>query len=204
MDKKRIGQCVFQSTLPMRGETCSVKCLLLPHCKFQSTLPMRGETSRATSCSLSTPISIHSPHAGRDDNIQSLVKAYKNFNPLSPCGERPDCIGKSGLHHNFNPLSPCGERRGCCKVLDRWKQISIHSPHAGRDIIPPSLWEVIHDFNPLSPCGERRFVSAYCSSLALFQSTLPMRGETDYLVACAMYVKFQSTLPMRGETVKKK
>jgi len=58
-------------------------------------------------------ISIHSPHAGRDDRYNKLCEACGNFNPLSPCGER---------------------------LYDKWRThrmdgISIHSPHAGRDDI---------------------------------------------------------------------
>ena len=100
---------------------------------------------------------------------------------------------------DFNPLSPCGERRGA----QRHRQT------------------VLQNFNPLSPCGERRLtlLTGSCSG-SLFQSTLPMRGETancpetcTYLLsyfnplspcgerqarlACP-HPQFQSTLPMRG------
>ena len=79
------------------------------------------------------------------------------------------------------------------------------------------------DFNPLSPCGERRHRRDCRRWLHRFQSTLPMRGETDrlsvVLVETAYFnplspcgerqqaemrsstrCSFQSTLPMRGET----
>ena len=36
--------------------------------EFQSTLPMRGETEKLGEQDLSSYISIHSPHAGRDVN----------------------------------------------------------------------------------------------------------------------------------------
>ena len=35
----------------------------------------------------------------------------------------------------------------------------------------------------------------------LFQSTLPMRGETGHSGAGKVGGEFQSTLPMRGETI---
>ena len=126
----------FQSTLPMRGETCGGhtgrwRCwyfnplspcgerLCIPAFKhwldvFQSTLPMRGETLR------------------RCDRKRSIY----NFNPLSPCGERRTGQRKAstGLLH-FNPLSPCGERRYTLAEHGYSWRISIHSPHAGRDVI---------------------------------------------------------------------
>ena len=77
----------FQSTLPMRGAT---------HCKtvstrfflFQSTLPMRGATAYPIKAPSIAP----------------------NFNPRSPCGERPSTLHgrREGIY--FNPRSPCGER----------------------------------------------------------------------------------------------
>ena len=56
----------FQSTLPVRGETVIGLHLVGRDPQFQSTLPVRGET-----------------------DIDSLdYLNVKNFNPLSPCGER--------------------------------------------------------------------------------------------------------------------
>jgi len=58
------------------------------------------------------------------------------------------------------------------------------------------------NFNPLSPCGERPVAALTARNEALqFQSTLPMRGETAYIIDDNTGVNgFQSTLPMRGET----
>jgi len=125
---------VFQSTLPMRGETsCRVQNQSKVH-SFQSTLPMRGETP----CLL------------------SLWPFVPHFNPLSPCGERLKDKNICKKIVDFNPLSPCGERRH----------------------FQPSLSCFLYHFNPLSPCGERPvYVDGYGAGI-LFQSTLPMRGET--------------------------
>ena len=115
----RDPQCLwhvqFQSTLPMRGETTTYSIVLSdyshfnplspcgerrtvyinvnPESRFQSTLPMRGETSFDLHNTNRRFISIHSPHAGRDA-LKALIRLhYKNFNPLSPCGERPAEVG---------------------------------------------------------------------------------------------------------------
>ena len=77
---------------------------------FQSTLPMRGATTRTAIHCPAYRISIHAPHAGSDMDWQRKCSGDSDFNPRSPCGERPDgyAIGSNG--YNFNPRSPCGER----------------------------------------------------------------------------------------------
>jgi len=122
---------------------------------FQSTLPMRGETPTL--------------------RFQLLHRC--DFNPLSPCGERIEYTYKGYFSMDFNPLSPCGERQ---------KDTDIVSTPG--------------DFNPLSPCGERLHYEGRHKACPLFQSTLPMRGETAIIIRCNVSKQFQSTLPMRGET----
>ena len=140
---------------------------------------MRGETAKNRTIQYNESISIHSPRAGRDQPIRfKSGTPIKNFNPLSPCGERPFATG--GQHNDknhFNPLSPCGERRGIgvfCESIHLFQStlpvrgetdrhftdimtwaISIHSPRAGRDIWTSTSQHCMSDFNPLSPCGER-------------------------------------------------
>ena len=102
---------IFQSTLPLRGATPKmVSCRPLASV-FQSTLPLRGATA-GKQVQPSTPvISIHAPLAGSDPIRPHPNPTFTNFNPRSPCGERPLCvIGLLGSN-NFNPRSPCGERR---------------------------------------------------------------------------------------------
>ena len=81
--------------------------------------------------------------------------APNNFNPRSPCGERPLPARFICPSFDFNPRSPCGERL-------RWRQ---HS-------------DVAIDFNPRSPCGERLLVVSKTVFAWIFQSTLPVRGAT--------------------------
>ena len=55
---------------------------------FQSTLPVRGAT----------------------DSRNSTRRPCPDFNPRSPCGERPPRPADSPGRGHFNPRSPCGER----------------------------------------------------------------------------------------------
>ena len=100
----------FQSTLPMRGATyrrqepschsshfnphspcgerlCG-KLAEVTRIPFQSTLPMRGATRDALRLWYDMFISIHTPHAGSDQQRVPPSAPAFYFNPHSPCGER--------------------------------------------------------------------------------------------------------------------
>ena len=64
-------------------------------------------------------------------------------------------------------------------LFDALSFISIHAPHAGRDgdLIPLGCKSWNH-FNPRAPCGARRSTSTMVSPSSEFQSTRPMRGAT--------------------------
>ena len=113
----------------LRCPVCS--CPAIP---FQSTLPMRGATGDQKPpdlrrhISIHTPhagsdrivphppvqamhISIHTPHAGSDNFPVSVASNVADFNPHSPCGERPGADPDQLDRTHFNPHSPCGERQ---------------------------------------------------------------------------------------------
>ncbi len=177
---KTIRVLVFQSTLPMRGATLlHFQIVLLlgyfnPHspcgerrfgllvlvqlCLFQSTLPMRGATLLRHHQSPNTSLFQSTlPMRGATCASLSLLTILDNFNPHSPCGERP-LLGSliAPAWRYFNPHSPCGERPERDEYAAKILGISIHTPHAGSD---------------MDTAMQR---AAY----ALFQSTLPMRGAT--------------------------
>ncbi len=139
---------------------------------------MQGETrggARGPDC---LDVSIHSPYAGRDSSKQWR----KTWRP------------------RFNPLSLCRERRGNSCTGFRKGRVSIHSPYAGRDT-RPGLWcRRPACFNPLSLCRERQNRLRHPDEDHVFQSTLPMQGETFWLSHATSKAMFQSTLPMQGET----
>ena len=101
----------FQSTLPMRGATfrqvqpffLSVQISIhTPHAGSDPELSIDERTAKR--------ISIHTPHAGSDHNLSVCFIRHRDFNPHSPCGERPDDSGDGAAESHFNPHSPCGER----------------------------------------------------------------------------------------------
>ena len=127
--------------------------------KFQSTLPAWGET---------WPTAWVRPPA-------------KDFNPLSPHGERLLKGVKATKIKKFQSTLPAwGEtiRRICTGGLTI---ISIHSPRMGRDT-PTWGWEFIREnFNPLSPHGERPNCGAKMDGEGDISIHSPRMGR-DYMV----------------------
>ena len=125
-----------------------------------------------------------------------------NFNPLSPCGERPRQINPVFLHQRISIHSPhAGRDFSKTRRLFHVRDISIHSPHAGRDQNKSNYYARLQLISIHSPhAGRDSLLSAACKTGHGFQSTLPMRGETGYNVVSYRGEEFQSTLPMRGET----
>ena len=60
------------------------------------------------------------------------------------------------------------------------EHISIHAPHAGRDLFETMGKSLFAYFNPRAPCGARPSKYSTDKTWDKFQSTRPMRGATDY------------------------
>ena len=147
---------VFQSTRPMRGATIRVYAFYKVTAVFQSTRPMRGATKTANAMLAKGKISIHAPHAGRDETARRAGRNRKYFNPRAPCGARRfqffQCHPK-GLFQSTRPMRGATRNatsaqlktslfqstrpmRGATRAEERGQvqaEISIHAPHAGRD-----------------------------------------------------------------------
>ena len=148
------------------------------------------------------PISIHSPHTGRDHPaVDAVMPPLFNFNPLSPHGERRLSLA-CPLHRI--PFQSTLPTRGETLVVHHQgdgADISIHSPHTGRDRGQEARIYAEYQFQSTLPTrGETARRAAFSRLILLFQSTLPTRGETISLAAFVERRIFQSTLPTRGET----
>ena len=238
---------LFQSTLPLRRATLAC-CLMVLSDVFQSTLPLRGATGQVQRASangrehisIHTPlagsdletgfvilrilISIHTPLAGSDSSSLPTRSPTTNFNPHSPCGERPLACCLMVLSDVFQSTLPL---RGATGQVQRAsangrEHISIHTPLAGSDLetgfVILRILISIHtplagsdssslptrspttNFNPHSPCGERPLACCLMVLSDVFQSTLPLRGATYSCTRRNARSTFQSTLPLRGAT----
>ena len=191
---------VFQSTFPLRGATHGSTHGSATN-GFQSTFPLRGATTRRDKTADAEKISIHVPLAGSDKPLDPPAPPTRNFNPRSPCGERPDSHTVTASGSIFQSTFPL---RGATFPVAVWRyaaDISIHVPLAGSDIVHqfgfvdrlisihaplagsdprtrPSSTRTTY-FNPRSPCGERPDAESTSLSTSPFQSTLPLRGATS-------------------------
>ena len=140
---------------------------------FQSTLPMRGATcSRYNLCHYPA-ISIHAPHAGSDADRPLHLCQSPDFNPRSPCGERRRGVTKGVYTHNFNPRSPCGERPYGANPPFSVHPFQSTLPMRGATIWSTSLSTFIAHFNPRSPCGERLVTVRDCGARLDFNPRSP-------------------------------
>ena len=123
----------FQSTLPVRGATWvfmqfrRVKHNFNPRSPCGERLTRCGVNIFPPGISIHAPragsdgggycdghgcsISIHAPRAGSDACGTPAKTPTSDFNPRSPCGERPVPVLRRRSHYHFNPRSPCGERQ---------------------------------------------------------------------------------------------
>ena len=161
---------------------------------------MRGATYDSPDTAADHDISIHTPHAGSDTSTLRVSSLRLNFNPHSPCGERPGMTSQSHPASHFNPHSPCGERRDCVSGIHHDLLISIHTPHAGSDHPTGQSHLGWSYFNPHSPCGERHAISLFGSTQYHFNPHSPCGERLHGLNHKVRIVEFQSTLPMRGAT----
>ena len=102
---------------------------------FQSSLPVRGATWPREWAADRADISILAPRAGSDGDSSPPAGAERDFNPRSPCGERPVEYSGYGDKDPFQSSLPV---RGA--TIDRLKQeleetISILAPRAGSDLV---------------------------------------------------------------------
>ena len=94
---------------PRAGSDVSAPGTGLSYSTFQSTLPRAGSDSFRSLLLFCCYISIHAPRAGSDHADVMHWFPIHDFNPRSPCGERPLSItGARRTDPYFNPRSPCG------------------------------------------------------------------------------------------------
>ena len=123
-------------------------------------------------------ISIHAPRVGSDRRGLSFRSTPYNFNPRSPCGERP--ILCSSLY--YRPIFQ--------STLPVWgaTTLVIHR-HFATCVFQSTL-----------PVWGATKTSNNDASILQFQSTLPVWGATPLHSLFAALGEFQSTLPVWGAT----
>ena len=153
----------FQSTLPVWGATTRFS---VGACwrRFQSTLPVWGATQDHPGKVGLDGISIHAPRVGSDGQFAEAV----NRKPISIHAPRVGsdwCPYSTGHYQsNFNPRSPCGERPTRRRSFPAGLPISIHAPRVGSDVVLHHLHRAhvisIHAPRVGSDCSRRAWSAA--------------------------------------------
>ena len=154
---------------PVRYLTSRSKSIISIHA------PRAGSDPVEIVDSINGGISIHAPRAGSDTRMLTRTIPHTNFNPRSPCGERPTASRRCRKGRYFNPRSPCGERQFQARHTRPWRH-----------------------FNPRSPCGERRRFDRAGIIDVGFQSTLPVRGATPLAAFLINYCLISIHAPRAG------
>ncbi len=172
----------FQSTLPRRGPP-HAPASLRPWRVFQPTPPGGGATLIST---------------------RTVSTLMRNFNPRSPCGERPTDTPSREISSLFQstlpvrgatPIDPAAEF--CCTFqstlpvrgatvedsdrIARLIDISIHAPRAGSDCTRLGSHLSALDFNPRSPCGERQHKCTFFKCVF-------MKKNLEFVICSSLYV----------------
>ena len=105
---------------------------------FQSTRPMRGGTLTIFPRSISWVFQSTRPMRGGTANISRSAQKSGYFNPPAPCGAGQTPSGSVQENIGISIHPPHAGRdlwADLVKVCSLW--ISIHPPHAGRDVVLP-------------------------------------------------------------------
>ena len=117
------------------------KLALPPDCLFQSTLPVRGATATMCRPLFRVPISIHAPREGSDTFFSNLYRFTSKFQSTLPVrGATSGAVKLNYAKSRFQSTLPVrGATRGRSNPY-REPLISIHAPREGSDkshLLPP-------------------------------------------------------------------
>ena len=216
---------IFQSTLPIQGETIPL-IPLTPTWMYFNPLSLYRErpvlcTSRQyISCiSIHSPytgrdrdvpeywdddsISIHSPYTGRDQSRWNAALLYINISIHSPYTGRDFCVcAINNFLLDFNPLSLYRERPTSDVAVITGKTyfnpLSLYRERRTGARLAPKMQKY---FNPLSLYRERHIPPFLNTCYLHISIHSPYTGrDSKWFIQVVYLSEFQSTLPIQGET----
>ena len=113
---------------------------------------------------IGTPrISIHAPRVGSDQAIRAMEEAGNISIHAPRVGSDFGAFVRKRESDDFNPRSPCGERPYEVYTVSCGVKFQSTLPVWGATWACPPGWLWCWDFNPRSPCGERpRLIKIVC------------------------------------------
>ena len=141
---------------------------------------MRGATSNTPRPPIDHGISIHAPHAGRDEESVAMSRDKAIFQSTRPMRGATFYILPTMRARDISIHAPHAGRDAGDKYITGSNCISIHAPLAGCDVehIQHTVWFSPY-FNPRAPCGARPRRLIRPTPRPTFQSTRPVRGATS-------------------------
>ncbi|MBF1689291.1 MAG: hypothetical protein HXO83_13895, partial [Selenomonas sp.] len=108
------------------------------------------------------------------------MKQFQSTRPVRGATEHKElCSSAATVSIHAPRVGRDGTRNGCAARDD----VSIHAPRVGRDVLPSVPPRPVRRFNSRAPCGARLCAASSSFAFSEFQSTRPVRGATDHLVA---------------------
>ena len=144
---------------------------------FQSTLPLRGATFSMRLVQHIVSISIHTPLAGSDGTARPWSRPCGNFNPHSPCGERQYAYRHPSVKVEISIHTPlAGSDEAGAAVLVKADVISIHTPLAGSDSLLCGRYQYNKFQSTLPLRGATQIITIYTSQEKISIHT-PLAGS---------------------------
>ena len=197
---RRRRQRPFQSTLPVWGATLAIIRQEKKE-RFQSTLPVWGATRISVVHFVPRAFQSTLPVWGATNTIVAEVKEQVFQSTLPVWGATFGQVPTGHHQADFNPRSPCGERPRWRTGLPPPRQISIHAPRVGSDAGGAGSRQRGGIFQSTLPVwGATVNARARENYKKRFQSTLPVWGATQPKHLPGLCKPFQSTLPVWGAT----
>ena len=181
------GRSLLISTLaPLAGSDALRRSRASGASGFQPSLPLRGATRRHRAPRARRGISTLAPLAGSDHTIALLGYLFFDFNPRSPCGERPHWMCEACRDQGFQPSLPLrGATEAQVKRRDgEW--ISTLAPLAGSDI-PDVLNHYIDPISTLAPLAGSDTISSCCTPTECISTLAPLAGSDFRLNGFDLY-----------------
>ena len=162
---------------------------------------MRGATEVLRDAERSKRISIHAPHAGRDNKYGGRGHHHRYFNPRAPCGARLVVQVFTARFFKFQSTRPMRGATSCHSRKTAAEIFQSTRPMRGATTIWRYVRHDLSDFNPRAPCGARQMSSVNGELRNLFQSTRPMRGATVLAVGLVGSKEISIHAPHAGRDI---
>ena len=183
LDKRHLEpppELEFQSTRPMRGATRRSPRRDTSPRDFNPRAPCGARRHPQSHPAGSGAISIHAPHAGRDDFSNASQVGGALFQSTRPVRARRSCLLSRTHGSKFQSTRPV---RGATLRLAFQIQkfyISIHAPRAGRDCRKNGNKNLRKEISIHAPrAGRDPGLRVLSVCILPFQSTRPVRGATS-------------------------